>query len=1527
MSNDNTQNFGDNIAIISLAGRFPGADSINEFWNNIKNGVESIQFFTDEELKKSNIEPALFNDSNYVKAGAVIEDIDMFDPQFFGFNKREAEILNPQHRMFLECAWEAIESAGYNPETYNGRIGVYAGEGFNTYLLNIASDPHLASTMNEIQMLIGNDKDFLATQVSYKLNLKGPGVTVQCGCSTSLVALTMACQGLNSYQCDMALAGGIRLGIPQKGGYLYKEGSILSPDGHCKPFDEKANGTVGGNGAAIVALKRLEDALADGDYIYAVIKGTAINNDGSLKIGYTAPSIEGQSEVIYEAQEVAGINPENIEYIETHGTGTELGDPIEFNALTEVYRNKTSKKRFCALGSVKANIGHLDAAAGTAGVIKAALTLKNKTIPPCVNFEKPNPKLKMEDSPFYVPTEALAWKSEGKPRRAGVSSFGIGGTNAHVVLEEAPEIQSTVSNKPWHMLTLSAKTENALDNMTINLLEFLRNNPETNLADAAHTLQMGRKEFNHRKAVVCNNIADAVEVMEKSFNERIVKGSGEVTGRGVVFMFPGQGSQYINMGLELYKNEKIFKEQVDLCAKLLEPHLGLDLREVLFPNDQEADAEQINQTYLAQPALFTMEYAMAQTLISYGIVPKAMVGHSVGEYVAACISGVITLKEVLPLIAARGRMMQGQPRGVMTAVSECEKEVLPLLNEDVSIAAVNSPMSCVISGPEEKVSEVEAVLEQKGVKYVRLHTSHAFHSSMMDSIIEPFAAKVGKAQLNAPKIPIVSNLTGTWLKDEEAKDPIYWARHLAEAVRFSQCLEELLKDDSLVLIEAGPGNTLSTLAKQQINKESNIKVVPTMRHPRQKNSDTAVLYCALGKMWSEGIKVNFSELYKNEKRMRIPLPTYPFERISCWMGGDRKTQKPVDAIKKAAKNPEVSEWLYAPYWKPAVPVEQVEENSLKWLIFADEHGIADSVASRLNSMGNETTMVYAGEKYKADENDSYSLNPEKAEDYVELFKTLKSKDKLPDNIIHLWCVDDKHKEDKSRYFEEMQNRGFYSLINIAKAISKLNIIEQVKISVVTDCMQEVCGEKELHPEKATVLGAVRVIPQEYMNVSCISIDINIADKLSQCEYMAENIIRETQKGGSEYAIAYRGSSRWVQSFESIKPSGNNITTYLKNEGVYLVTGGLGNIGLIFAGHLAKEYKAKLVLISRTEFPEKDQWTQWLAAKGSEDSVSKKIVKLMELEEAGAEVLIYVADVSSEEQMQKAVETAVARFGIINGVIHAAGVVGEKTYSSIQELDIAKYKEQAVPKIYGTNVLAKVLRDIKLDFYLMVSSLSVVLGGLGLSAYSAVNLYMDAFARKCNTQSEVPWISANWDGWAFTEKVESPDGFFISPEEGVKALGYVLAKGMMKNTIVSSGDLKHRIDRWVISSNAGIKNNAQSKQGRKDCTGGQGNELEQKIAYIWSDLLGVEQLGLNDDFFELGGNSLIAAQVIYRMRAELQLDMPIKEFFDTPTVSGIAKKIQSMEDNKKKIAEALNSVKSLSKTEVEKLLEQVKARKE
>jgi thioester reductase-like protein len=876
------------VAIIGMACRFPGAGNVDEFWLNVRDGVESISFFTDEELIAAGVSPVELSAPNYVKARPILKGYELFDASFFGFSPKDAQIMDPQHRLFLECAWEALENAGYNSETYKGRIGVYAGVGENTYLIyNILSNPKFikSAVASQTQLLIANEKDYLATRVSYKLNLKGPSIIVQTSCSTSLVAVHLAYQSLLIGECNMAVAGAVSISIPMISGYRYAEGGIASPDGHCKAFDADAQGTIFGSGLGIVVLKRLEDALADRNYIHAIIKGSAVNNDGSSKTGYTAPSIDGQAEVIAEALCMAEVEPETIGYVEAHGTATAIGDPIEIAALTKAFGGGSEARGRCAIGSVKTNVGHLNTASGMAGLIKTVLALKHKLIPPSLHFKEPNPRIDFSKSPFFVNASLTEWESNGGARRAGVSSFGVGGTNAHIILEEPPRLEQAESSRSWQLLLLSAKTSSALETTAANLREHLQQQPDIELADVAYTLQVGRREFNHRLAVICCDTPDALNALETMDRQRVFLANDEIERRAVVFMFPGQGSQYVGMARELYDAEKPFRQEVDRCMELFRSHSGIDLRLALYLSEEQSDetTQQITQTSIAQATLFTVEYSLAKLWMQWGVRPRAMIGHSIGEYVAACLSEVLTLEDAVALVAARGKLMQQQPKGAMLSVPLSEQEVEPLLGERLSLAAINGPASCVISGPVSSVERLQEQLEGCGVVCRRLHTSHAFHSKMMEPILEPFTEQAKQVRLSPPKIPYISNVSGKWITAQGVTSARYWAEHLRRPVRFADGINELLKEPDWILLEVGPGQTLLDLVKLQGAATDVRRLFASLRRPQQPGSDAEFLMKTLGKLWLAGVQIDWAGFQANERRRRIPLPTYPFERQRYWV--------------------------------------------------------------------------------------------------------------------------------------------------------------------------------------------------------------------------------------------------------------------------------------------------------------------------------------------------------------------------------------------------------------------------------------------------------------------------------------------------------------------------------------------------------------------------------------------------------------------------------------------------------------------
>jgi len=1372
---------------------------------------------------------------------------------------------------------------------------------------------------------------------------------VQSTCSTSLVAVHLACQSLLGGECDVALAGGVSINVPQTAGYVYQEEGIYAPDGHCRAFDARAQGTVFGNGVGIVVLKRLQDALADGDCIHAVIKGSAINNDGPSKVGYAAPSMAGQAKVIARALAMADIDPATISYIETHGTGTAMGDPIEIAALTQAFRARTEKQGFCAIGSVKTNVGHLGAAAGVTGLIKTVLALKHQMIPPSLHFEQPNPQIDFANSPFYVNTKLFDWQAGEHPRRVGVSSFGIGGTNAHVILEEAPPNEAAKRSRPWQVLALSAKTRSALETATANLAGHLTQHPDVDLADVAYTLQMGRRAFSHRRMLVCHGWEDAQTALQACNPERVFTDVQESRDRPVIFMFPGQGAQYVNMALDLYQGEPTFREHVDLCSGFLKPHLGLDLRQVLYPNVEQAEevTPQLQQTRMTQPALFVIEYALAKLWMAWGIHPQAMIGHSIGEYVAACLAGVFALEDALALVAARGRLMQQLPGGAMLAVPLPEQEVHPLLNQSLSVAAINGPSLCVVSGPTDAVEAWQDRLTEQGVSCLRVHTSHAFHSAMMESILEPFTEQVTAVNLGSPKIPYVSNVTGTWITAAEATSPRYWTRHLRQTVRFAAGLHELLKEPACILLEVGPGRTLSTFAGQHPERAAGQLVLSSLRHPQDQASDLAFLLNTLGQLWLAGTQVEWSGFYARERRHRTPLPTYPFERQRYWVAPPTRENDITTQRGFLRKEPDIADWFYIPSWKRSAAPQRFDQGDLAdqklcWLVFVDACGLGAHMVERLEQKNQDVITVTAGEQFSRVNNGVYTINPGQRDHYDALLKELVAFHKIPNMIVHLWNVPSHdHSPSRIDLFEKLQDLGFYSLIFLAQALGKQNIMDPLRIGVISSQIQEVAGEEVLCPEKATVLGPCKVIPQEYPNISCLSVDIvNPPSGTPQEEKLIDQLIAELVVKTSDSVIAYRGNHRWVETFEAVRLDGHaRLPMRLRQGGVYLITGGLGRIGLVLADYLARTVRAKLILLGRSAVPGRDTWDQWLATHGEHDRVSRNIRQVLALEERGTEVLMISADVASEEHMQAVVTQAYERFGTIHGVIHAAGIVGEQSKRTIPETDDHEYEKQFRAKVQGVYMLERVLHGRDLDFCMLQSSLSSILGGLAFAAYAAANLFMDAFAHQYNQTNRVPWISVNWDAWRFEAENEPKTAMgatiarlAMTPEEGMEAFQRVLSVDSFKQIVVSTGDLHTRIDQWIklipLQHTKNLTNIGSSSDDPtphiQNVYAAPTTALEQTIVDVWREVLGIEQVGIHDNFLNLGGHSLMALQVLSRLRRALQVEVSVRVLFEAPTVAGLAKAIEQTRLRKETeddqyLAQIIAEVERLSDDQVEKRL--------
>lgn len=1513
MSEHDSQARSTGIAIIGMAGRFPGAPDLDTYWRNLRDGVESVTFFERERLAAAGIPEQLLNEPSYVRARGTLAGVDLFDAPFFGYSPREATIMDPQQRVFLECSWEALESAGYDPKGYRGLIGVYGGSTASSYMPLVYADRAALQQSDGLSIAIGNEISFLTTRVSYKLDLRGPSCPVQTACSTSLVAIHLACQGLLNAECDMAIAGGVSIRVPQESGYFYQAAGILSPDGHCRSFDAKAQGTLFSNGIGIVVLKRLDDALADGDHIHAVVLGSAINNDGSHKASFTAPAVGGQSEVIADAMMNADVEPETISYVEAHGTATALGDSIEMQALGKAFPTDQAL-HYCRLGSVKANLGHLDAAAGVAGLIKTTLAMQHRQLPPTVHFERPNPDIDFAKSAFVVNASLTPWvPAGGVPLRAGVSSFGFGGTNAHIVLEEAPAPEPSGPSRPWQLLTLSAESEIGLDTATANLASHLKAHPGQSLADVAYTLKVGRRGFRQRRAVVTRSREEALASLDARDAATVYTGAADGGERPVVFLFPGQGAQHVNMGRELYEHEPAFTEAVDECAEHLRGALGFDIREAIYPDTSDPAAEErLRRTGVAQPALFVIEYALARSWMAWGVKPEACLGHSIGEFVAACLSGVMTLEDALALVALRGSLMEQMPEGAMLAVPLPEDRLQRLLGPGLWLAVVNAPSSCVVSGTHDDIATLERRLQADGVECTRLHTSHAFHSGMMDAAVPQFVRAVSKATLKPPTLPYISNVTGRWIEASEATDPQYWGRQLRQAVRFADGVAELLKRDQRVFLEVGPGQTLAPLVRHQARGRTAQAVFSSMRHVRQPGSDGVTLLTALGRLWVVGVDVDWSAFYDGETRRRVPLPTYAFQRQRYWVNpGTPALQAAATDARPSGKIADVSRWFYTPTWTrtapPAMSADAPASNAT-WVLFKDALGLGDSLAGRLASEGRRVVSVEPGDVFRKAADGRYSLNLTAAADYQALV------DELPDDervhVLHLWSLGAAPDDAAvAQAFAGDRARGFDSLLKLSQALGKASgRLGAIRIGMVTSGAQEVTGEEPLSPGAAPALGLCRVVSQEYSEIVCKSIDLAAVTSRSWQHPrtgLPGWLINEVLDGGGDRMVAYRGEHRWVLGYQSVPlQHGAERSALLKDRGVYLITGGLGDIGLHIAEYLARTVKARLVLTGRTALLDAAQWDVYLASHAAGDPVAIRIRRLRRIQALGGDVLFVRADSGVRAEMLHAFESAEARFGPVTGVVHAAGLVTGDAFRPIEETDDEICRRQFTPKITGLCVLDDVMRGRPTppDLVVLISSLSSLLGGLRFAAYASANAFLDAFAFWRRRTSAATWLTINWDSWLRAEdearvgtSSSGPD-LVMTGAEGVEAFHRVLGSDVGAQVAVSVGDLQARIDQWVkldavraeqAEGTAAAPSIRHPRPNLQTEYQAPTDDLERSIAAIWQELLGVDRVGVNDSFFELGGDSLLGVQVIARIKKQLAVAVSAVGLYEGPTVALLA----------------------------------------
>ncbi|MBX2808678.1 MAG: SDR family NAD(P)-dependent oxidoreductase, partial [Cellvibrionaceae bacterium] len=1197
-------------------------------------------------------------------------------------------------------------------------------------------------------------------RVSYNLNLTGPSINVQTACSTSSVATHLACQSLLSGECDMALAGGVTIEVPHGQGYVYKEGEILSPDGHCRTFDHRAKGTVFGSGAGAIVLRRLEDAISDGDHIHAVIIGSAVNNDGASKVGYLAPSVEGQAHAITEALEIADVDADSIGYVECHGTGTPMGDPIELSALTAAFNQTTTRTGFCGVGSVKTNIGHLDTAAGVAGIIKATLALEHGEIPPSLNYEAPNPTIDFVHSPFYVNGKLTPWRAADNPRRAAVNSLGVGGTNAFIILEEPPALAAgSEHGRANHLISLSAKNRKSLDAACERLAEHLRQQPELNMADVAYTLFTGRASFEHRRVLACADAQEAIELLTSKDQRRVFTHLADEQEKSMVFMFPGGGAQYADMSLGLYRSEAVFKDVMDRGFAALKQQTGIDYQPLLFVGKQTLDAvgRELQKPSVQLPLIFLVEYALAQLWLSLGVTPKALIGHSMGENTAACLAGVFSFDDALGLVLLRGQLMDNVPEGGMLSVELSVRDLQQYLHKKLALAAVNSPQLSVVSGTKTDLQVLSAKLTDLGIENKPINIDIAAHSFLLDDILEPFGNYLRSISLGTPQIPFVSNYTGTWITEAEATSADYWVKHLRNTVHFAEGINTLLHEEGRVFLEVGPGNTLGSLTRQNPEAPAQ-RVFSSLRHPKDITPDAHYFLTVLGRLWAVGYPVDDSDLWPEERRYKVPLPSYAFQHKPYWIEAGKPRQDTAEGFSSLEKLSDWGQWFRQPAWVQQGVLPK-STGLQTWLVFDNCNDVCTAIIDKLRHDGHRVVVVNSGDAYYKVNNNTYCISPELGLDsYTALIKDLIASATFPDHILHLWLLTREESfRPGSSFLHRNQEKGFYSLFFFARAMADEGLVDrELGILIYGNGYQQVAGEAVPYPEKATLIGPCKVLPREFPNIRCCSFDVDLPHyseigRFGRDKKQAgaiNDLLNLMHKECHAYApsglYAYRKNVRWqLQYDQGASELTQPAQPRLRQQGVYLITGGLGGIGYVMAVELARQYQSKLILINRTSLPAKDEWSSWLREHGSKDAISRNIRKVRELESLGADVLVLSGDVTDIDRMRDILSNAQAQLGAIQGVIHCAGTVND---SLIQMKSQADIEDVFAPKIYGTLVLDELFADKLLDFFVLFSSTSTAIAPVGQIDYVAANAFLNAYAHQRNLNQQGYTLALNWGVW-------------------------------------------------------------------------------------------------------------------------------------------------------------------------------------
>lgn len=1468
----NNQYSGFEVAVVGISFRTSEALNWRDFWENLASSKESLHFLTDEELINLELDNSFIKDKNYVNCTPNLIDKDCFDSNFFEYSNEEAKMMYPAHRFFHECVWEALEDAGCNPDDIKESIGVYAGAGddlvWKTFV-NISRN----NKVNDFYLSKISNKDYLSSLVSYKLGLTGPSMTLNTACSTSLVAIHMACKALIFGETKIALAGASSLMNVAQKGYLYEEGSIFSKDGHCKAFDQNSTGTVDGEGAGVVVLKRLKDAIADRDNIYAIIKGSAINNDGNRKVGYTAPSVEGQVTCIKMAHKFAKVEPETISYIETHGTGTKLGDSIEVEALNAAFDKNTSFS--CPIGSVKTNIGHLDTASGVAGFIKTVLSIKNKKIPATLHFNKADSNINFQEGPFFVNDKLSEWKTiNGNPLRAGVNSFGVGGTNAHIILEEAPEKEEKLNENDFNLMVLSAKTETSLKNYLDKLTRFLSTEEGLNLSDMCYTFQLGRKSFDTRTSISFKNKAELQQKLDDIVKQGKPFAKIKNAKKSIVFVFPGQGSQYINMGKDLYESNFMFRESMDKGFELLHKIMKKDFKKILYPENSDKSLN-INDTCFAQPLIFLIEYSLARLLIELGIRPNYMIGHSIGEYAAACISGVFTFEQSLKLVVKRGQLMHSLPSGVMISVPIDEFEAKDYLNGEVSLAAINAPKQVVFSGNHDAINTLTEKLTAKDIPWVKLHTSHAFHSNMQDSILKEFEDEFKNVEFNPIQIPFVSNLTGDFIENQEVSSSNYWANQLRNSVRFAKGIEKLIAENNPVFIEVGAGSSLTSLIKQ-CKTANDIKTVNLVRSVKVSVDDHHYFTDKLGELWCHGVDIKWKMLYKEQQRNKISLPTYAFDKTTYATEVDVMKLLKVTNHQFTLNNLEDS--FYFPSWRRSMLMSHAKNDAKVYLHFCIDNNFAAEMKVEITALDNKVIEVFSGEDFIKHASFRYSINPLESDHYNQLFEDLKDEGIKVNDIIYSWPVNVNNDEIIFTVENLEYNLIYFSLVKIIKTWGQNS---NKNMYVLTNLLHQVIGNESVNYKQSLLLGLLNVIPQE-TQISAINIDFDLNEKRS---HLIKNITAEilNNEMKEERIVSFRLNQRWVRDFQNITQKTNEIKdSNIKKNGTYFITGGLGKLGFLLSKHLIVNYQAKVIVTGRKKLSEIHE----------NEIYNKRYNELKSL----SDDLVYLnINVTEIDELKEKVSEYTEMFESLNGIVHLAGNVDNEDLEFIENTSFDKTLNILTPKVQGIENVYEVFNNYNLDFIWISSSIAAILGGISLGAYAAANSYLDYFSFSksgCLKCVELPRI-------VFDESSNNNTQNTLSPDEVIEVFEKSLNSNTSNVIYVSKEDISSILTDIFGEKEEEDFDNKQSKDKierpvlETEYLSPQ-TDTERKVKAIFEDFFEIIDIGTKDDFFELGGDSLKAMVLIKKINKEFNIEISISDFLYNKDIMGLAAIIDEKE---------------------------------